>query len=69
MVKNDKIEFRCSSELRTDFEVLIAELSPKLRRKLGRRIYTDDVFMLIMNILKKQPWLLEQELIAKASIK
>jgi hypothetical protein len=68
-VLNDKIEFKCSAELRADWEILVAELTPKLRKRLDRRVLVGDVFQLLMNTYKKAPWLLEEAISGKPSIK
>jgi len=59
LVKNDRIEVKCSTEVRTAFEIMATELSSKLRKKLGRRVYSEDVIKVIINAYKRDPRLFE----------
>jgi hypothetical protein len=68
-VLNDKIEFRCSTETRVDFETLIVTIAPQLRLKLGRKVLAEDVFKLLLNAYKTAPWLIQGTISSKASFK
>jgi Holliday junction resolvase-like predicted endonuclease len=67
--RTDKIEFRADHETRKAFDMIFAELAPKLMSRLNRRVYKDDVVRLLMNVYKKQPWLVDELIAAKASFK
>lgn len=69
MVKNDRIEGKVSSEVRREFEVMVAELSFDLRKKLRRRVVFEDVIQLILDVYHKQPWAFKEAVVAKPRIK
>jgi len=61
LVKNDRIEIKCSSEVRVAFEVMATELTAKLRKKLRRRVYAEDIIRSILNAYRTNPNLFEVE--------
>jgi len=69
VAKNDRIEIKVSSQVRAKFEVMVAELSPHLRRKLGRRICGEDVITIILETYKKNPLIFTEQTPPKAQFK
>lgn len=65
----DKIEFRVNHETRKNFDMICAELAPKLMQKLDRRVYKDEIFRLLLDTYKKAPWLFEEKISGKPSFK
>jgi len=55
LVKNERFEFKCSSEVKTDLQIAIIELTPHLRKKLGRRVFVEDVIKLFIETYRKNP--------------
>lgn len=60
MVKTDKIEIRCSTEVRNEFDKFCAEMRGDLRRMLRRRVSNEDVIWYVLEFWKQNPQLFKQ---------
>jgi hypothetical protein len=69
MSKNDRIEIKVSSQVRAKFEVMVAELTPHLRKKLGRRAVGEDVINVILEAYRKNPLAFTEEAPPRAQFK
>lgn len=69
MSKNDRIEIKVSSDVRAEFELMIADIMPLLRKKLGRRVCGEDAVKFIVDTYKKYATVFREEAMAKAQFR
>lgn len=55
--KHERIDIRCSTEVRNEFDKFCAEMRGELRRTLKRRVSNEDVIWYVLEVYRQNPQL------------
>lgn len=67
--RDSKIEIKVTLKEKGAYNKMVAELTPGLQQKLQRRVYSEDVILLFLQVYQNYNWVFKEQLVGKAQIR